>query len=228
MLADLLHRGLQGEHPRLGIPLQPGRSVVPVGKVDDLPRPGIQAHGQAQLFVVIDAEIQVGEPGLEVDAAVQAAEECEGIVFTGGCAAFCSGLLQGQKSVQRCGARGGVIDVRHRDHDGLLHVEPRLVRGSHQEAAVAHVGGACGAAQRACFGIQLDPFGKLITAFADLQREGELLVGIDQKIGIAECSGWNPVSEAFSLAECRRLESHIPQHRPVIHVLNGEAQGLKR
>ena len=101
MLADLLHRGREAEHSRLGIPLQPGRSIVPLSKVDDLTGPRIQADLQAQLFVVIDAEILIGEPGLEVDAAVQATEECEGIVFTGWCAAFCSGLLQGEKRFQR-------------------------------------------------------------------------------------------------------------------------------
>ena len=100
MLADLLHRGREGEHPRLGIPFQPGRSFVSLCKVDDLPRPRIEADGQVQLFVVIDAEILIGEPGLEVDAAVQATEECEGIVFTGWCAAFGSGLLQGEKRFQ--------------------------------------------------------------------------------------------------------------------------------
>ena len=38
VLADLLHRGREGEHPGLGIPLQPGRSIVPLCKVDDLSR----------------------------------------------------------------------------------------------------------------------------------------------------------------------------------------------
>ena len=110
----------------------------------------------------------------------------------------------------------------------MLHVEPRLVCGPHQKAAFAHIGGACGAAQRSRFGIQLDPVGDIRSALNGLQGVGELLVGINQEIRVAERPGWNAVGEAFTLAEFRRLEGHRPQNRAVIHVLHGEAQGLKR
>nr|WP_255613816.1 hypothetical protein [Synechococcus sp. MU1617] len=110
----------------------------------------------------------------------------------------------------------------------MLHVQPCLIRGPHQKAAFAHIGGACSATQGACFGIQLDPVGNLIAGLGSFQGVGELLVGIDQEIGITKCSGWDAVGEAFALTEFRRLEGNGTQHRPVIHVLNGEAQGLKR
>ncbi|MDO6353083.1 hypothetical protein Q3Y53_11070 [Synechococcus sp. YX-04-1] len=108
----------------------------------------------------------------------------------------------------------------------MLHVQPRLIRGPHQKAAFAHIGGACSTAQGACFGIQLDPFGNLIAGLGSFQGVGELLVGVDQEIGIGECPGWDAVGEAFALTEFRRLEGNGPQNRPVIHVLHGEAQGL--
>ncbi len=110
----------------------------------------------------------------------------------------------------------------------MLHVQPGLIRGPHQKAAFAHIGGACGAAQRSRFGIQLDPVGDIRSALNGLQGVGELLVGINQEIRVAERPGWNAVGEAFTLAEFRRLEGHRPQNRAVIHVLHGEAQGLKR